>query len=198
MLQRYLPFSSARTQLAAGSVLALLMVCTRGQHFASVNALPSASWAVLFLAGASLHPRWMFALLFALAAALDWGSYAAGTISDWCLSPAYWALLPAYGTSWLAGRTYARRHRDERSTIARLALLLTAAAFVAYLISGGCYYAFSGHYEPSFAGFVPRIAQYYPRALGTLAGYVGVAFALVVALRRIAARNAAAPQEVRA
>ena len=108
MPHRTLPFSPARTQVVIGAALALLMLCTRGQHFASVHALPSASWAVFFLAGALLRTRWMFAGLFALASLLDWGSYAAGTISDWCLSPAYWALLPAYGTLWLAGRLYAR------------------------------------------------------------------------------------------
>jgi hypothetical protein len=198
MPHRYLPFSSTRTQVAIGAALALLMLCTRGQHFASVHALPSASWAVFFLAGALLRTRWMFAGLFALASLLDGGSYAAGTISDWCLSPAYWALLPAYGTLWLAGRFYARVHRDEISTIARLALVLIVSAFVAYLISGGCYYAFSGHYTPSFAGFLPRIAYYYPRALGTLAGYAGAAFALIAAARAVAARNAATPQQARA
>ena len=198
MPHRTLPFLPARTQVAIGAALALLMLCTRGQHFASVHALPSASWAVFFLAGALLRTRWMFAGLFALASLLDWGSYAAGTISDWCLSPAYWALLPAYGTLWLAGRLYARLHRDEISTIPRLAFVLIGAAFVAYLISGGCYYAFSGHYTPTFAGFLPRIAQYYPRALGTLAGYVGTAFALVAAVRAAAARHAATPQQARA
>ena len=41
---------SPRAQLAVGIALAVLMAMTRGQHFASVN-LPSASWAVFFLAG---------------------------------------------------------------------------------------------------------------------------------------------------
>ena len=68
----------------------------------------------------------------------------------------------------------------------RILVLAVNAAFVAYLISGGCYYAFSGHYAPTLAGFLPRIALYYPRALGTLAGYVGFAFALRAGLHALA------------
>ena len=193
-----LPFASSRTQIAIGASLLALMICTRGHHFASIDALPSASWAVFFLAGALLRARWMFAVTFVLASALDWGSYAAGTISDWCLSPAYWALLPAYGSLWLAGRVYARMHREEWPTIARLVFVLIVAAFVAYLISGGCYYALSGHYTPTFAGFLPRIAMYYPRALGTLAGYVASAFALLAAMRMLARATSAPAPQVRA
>jgi hypothetical protein len=186
---RSLPLADTWPQLVAGLALALLMVCTRGQHFATVHALPSASWAVFFLAGALLRTRWMFVLLFTLASLLDFGSFAMGTISDWCLSPAYWALVPAYGTLWLAGRFYATLHREQWSTVPRLALVLLVAAFVTYLISGGGYYALSGHYVPTFAGFLPRIVHYYPPALGTLAGYVGVAFGVLAAVRWFAAQR---------
>jgi hypothetical protein len=194
-----LPLTSTRSQAIAGAALIALMLCTRGQHFATVHALPSASWAVFFLAGALLRTRWMFVLLFALASALDFGSYAIGTISDWCLSPAYWALLPAYAALWCGGRVYARLHREAWSSVARLAGVLIITALVTYLISGGCYYAFSGHYTPTLAGFLPRIAQYYPRALGTLAGYVGIAFALLALVRtRVAQRLPAASQQAHA
>jgi hypothetical protein len=191
MSAQRLPFDAPRVQLAVGVALALLMTCTRGQHFATVEALPSASWAVFFLAGALLRTAWAYPLLFALAAALDYGSYAIGTISDWCLSPAYWVLLPAYGTLWLGGRLYARGHRGGWRDVPRLALALVVIAFVTYLISGGGYYALSGHYVPTLAGFLPRIAHYYPRALGTMAGYVGVALLPVWALRLVPAWHAA-------
>lgn len=196
MPNRSLPLAGFRPQLVAGLALALLMLCTRGQHFATVHALPSASWAVFFLAGALVRTRWLFVLLFALASLLDFGSYALGTISDWCLSPAYWALLPAYGTLWLSGRLYARLHRGQWSDVLRLAPVLVAAAFVTYLISGGGYYAFSGHYQPTFAGFLPRIATYYPRALGTLAGYAGVAFGVLALVRLLPAQRL--PSQARA
>ncbi len=42
---------SKQTQIVIGLVLVLLMAVTRGHHFATLNHLPGASWAVFFLAG---------------------------------------------------------------------------------------------------------------------------------------------------
>lgn len=186
-----LPLVSPRAQIVVGVALAALMIATRGQHFASIDRLPSASWAVFFIAGAMLRPMWMLPLLFVLASLLDIVSLASGTIGDWCLSPAYWALAPAYATLWLAGNFYARIHLDRWSTLPRLALVMVLAAFVAYACSGGGFYFFSGRYpEPTLAGFAGRIARYYPRSLGTLAGYAGAAFALWASLRALGAVRA--------
>lgn len=174
---------STRAQLAIGAALILLMTITRGQHFASVANLPSASWSIFFLAGFYLRPRGMFVLLFAVASALDFGSLASGTISEWCLSPAYWALVPAYGSLWLAGRLFAKWQRDDLRSLAMLALTLVGAAFVAYLFSGGGFYFFSGRYtEPTLAGFLARIAEYVPRHLSNLAFYVGTGLVLHVGI----------------
>ncbi|MGX5731294.1 hypothetical protein ACWKWK_12250 [Pseudoxanthomonas beigongshangi] len=179
-----LPLASVRAQVLAGIALALLMIATRGQHFASVNALPSASWAVFFLAGALLRPMWALPAFFLLSSLLDFSSLASGTITDWCMSPAYWALAFAYAALWLGGHVYRGLHCDHWRTLPRLALVLVATASVAYLLSKGGFYFFSGRYpEPTMAGFLARVPHYYPRALGTLAGYVGVAFALRAVIR---------------
>ena len=187
-----LPLASPRAQWVVGLSLAALMICTRGQHFASVDALPSASWAVFFLAGALLRPMWTLPAFFVLSSLLDIGSLAAGTITDWCLSPAYWALALAYAALWLGGHVYARLQRGNWSDVPRLAVALLITASVAYLLSKGGFYFFSGRYpEPTLSGFVARIPQYYPRALGTLAGYVGVAMAVLAIVRGLATRGAA-------
>lgn len=187
-----LPLASARAQWIAGLLLAALMVCTRGQHFASVHALPSASWAVFFLAGALLRPMWTLPAFFVLSSALDIGSLAAGTITDWCVSPAYWALAFAYAALWLGGHVYARRlHRGGWRDVPRLALALVVTATVAYLLSKGGFYFFSGHYpQADLAGFLARVPHYYPRALGTLAGYSAVGLAIVAMFRRRASVRA--------
>lgn len=187
-----LPIAPPRMQVLVGGVLAALMIATRGQHFASVDALPSASWAVFFLAGALLRPMWALPAFFVLSSVLDFASLATGTITDWCLSPAYWAVALAYAALWFGGTFYARLHRDRWSTIPRLALALVVTASIAYLVSKGGFWFFSGRYpEPTLSGFLARIPQYYPRALGTLAGYVGVAFAVrAVIVKSISLRAA--------
>ena len=86
---------SRPTQWALLGALAALMILTRGQHFASIDTLPSASWAVFFLAGALLRPAWIFAALFALAFTLDASAIGSAGASDHCFTPAYAALIPA-------------------------------------------------------------------------------------------------------
>lgn len=177
-----MPIFSGRTQLILGLALALLLAATRGNHFASLN-LPSASWAVFFLAGVLLRPRWVFAALFALASALDFSMLASGTVSDWCLSPAYWLLVPAYASLWLGGRLYAGWHRDNVKSLLLLAAMVLVSAFVCHLLSSGGFYFFSGRYpEPSLTAWLPRIGEYYPRFLAGMALYVGAASVLYLGL----------------
>lgn len=174
---------SPRAQLAVGITLMALMAMTRGQHFASVN-LPSASWAVFFLAGVLLAPRWVFPGLFVEASLLDFAAIEWSGVSSYCLSPAYWMLVPAYGSLWFGGRIYARLHRDHASSLATLAGCVMLSAFVCYLFSGGGFLFFSGRYpDPSLAQLIERIGIYYPRYLATLALYVGTAAALFIGMR---------------
>lgn len=176
---------SPRMQLLIGLALAALLAMTRGHHFASVN-LPSASWAVFFLAGMLLTPRWVFPALFIEASLLDFAAIQWAGVSDWCMSPAYWLLVPAYGALWLGGRLYAGWHRDSLSSLALLVATVALSAFVAYLLSGGGFLYFSGRYpEPSLALLVERIAVYYPRYLGSLALYVGLAALLYGGVRGV-------------
>lgn len=174
---------SPRAQLAVGIALVALMAMTRGQHFASVN-LPSASWAVFFLAGVLLAPRWVFPALFVEASLLDFAAIEWSGVSSYCMSPAYWMLVPAYGSLWFGGRIYARLHRDQLTSLAILAGCVMLSAFVCYLFSGGGFLFFSGRYpDPSLAQLAERIGTYYPRYLGTLALYVGTAAAVFTGLR---------------
>ena len=70
-----MPITSNRHQFLAGAALLLLLAGTRGQHFATVHSLPSASWAVFFLAGVYLRPRWVLPVLLALLWALDFAPH---------------------------------------------------------------------------------------------------------------------------
>jgi hypothetical protein len=174
---------SPRAQVAVGIALVVLMAMTRGQHFASVN-LPSASWAVFFLAGVLLAPRWVFPALFIEASLLDFAAIEWQGVSSYCLSPAYWMLVPAYGSLWFGGRLYARLHRDSWTSLGLLASCVVLSAFVCYLFSGGGFLFFSGRYpDPSLAQLGERIAVYYPRNLTNLALYVAVATMLFAGLR---------------
>lgn len=169
---------SKRSQMAVGIALVLLMAMTRGSHFSLVN-LPSASWAVFFLAGALLRPRWAFPLLFAQASLMDIMSVGWINAGHHCMTVAYWMLVPAYGALWFGGRLYARWHRDQAQTLLVLVPTVLTSALVCQLFSSGGFYFFSGRYtDPTLGGMVDRIGTYYPQYLSSLTLYVGVAAVL--------------------
>jgi hypothetical protein len=186
---------SNRNQLIIGTVLVLLVIATRGQHFATLHSLPGASWAVFFLAGVYLRPRWALPGLLALTWMLDFAAYTWGGASGFCLTPAYVFLLPAYSALWFAGRWYAGRYRFEWRTLLPLGAAMLAGAAVCELFSSGGFYFFSGRFaEPTFAEFGARLVKYFPPYLQSVAFYAGIA-AVVHALFSLArgaahARNA--------
>lgn len=156
--------------------LALLMAATRSHHFAATLHLPDASWVVFFLAGFYLRPVWMFPALIALAGVSDYVAIAWFGVSDFCVSPAYGFLLPAYGALWLAGRWYAGRHRFALSTLPPLAGSVVIGAALCEIISSGGFYFFSGRFvETSLVELGLRLAKYFPSSLESLAFWLGIA-----------------------
>jgi hypothetical protein len=168
---------STRSQTVVGCALIALLVLTRGDHFPTLQQLlPSASWAVFFLAGVYLRPAWAPALLFGTAGALDYAAVTWGGTSDFCVSPAYIALLPAYGSLWLAGRWYAGRYRGAPPTLLPLAAGAFAGTLLGEVISSGGFYFYSGRFaDPTFAEFTVRFEKYFPASLESTLFWVAAA-----------------------
>ncbi len=167
---------SNRHQLVISTLLALLVIATRGQHFATLHSLPGASWAVFFLAGVYLRPAWGLPGLLALTWVMDFAAYTWGGASSFCLTSAYVFLLPAYSALWFAGRWYARRYSFKWRTLLPLAASALAGAAVCELFSSGGFYFFSGRFaEPTFTEFAVRLMKYFPPYLQSVAFYVGIA-----------------------
>ena len=85
------------------SVLAFLMLLTRGSHVMTHVALPDASLALLLIGGLLLRKAVWFVLLVVLATAIDFGAAAIDSIQAFCLTDGYWGMLPTYAVMWLAG-----------------------------------------------------------------------------------------------
>lgn len=167
---------SVRTQVVIGIVLAVLMAVTRSYHFIPFGHLPSASWAVFFLAGIYLGFRWAFPALLTEAALIDFAAVTWGGVDNFCVSPAYGFLLPAYGTLWFAGHWYADRHRDALATFLPLAASVVVGAAVCEVISSGSFYYLSGRFDQtSLSQFALRFLTYFPQALSSLLFYVVIA-----------------------
>ena len=167
---------TSRQQLALGLVLALLMAITRSHHWATLHALPDASWAVFFLAGIYLRPLLAVPALMLEAAAVDYAAITWGGVGGFCVSPAYAFLIPAYGALFLAGRVYAPHHRPSWPALPWLLGCALAGTMAAELFSSGGFYFFSGRFaNPDLAGFIPRLIKYAPSTLSSLALYLGLA-----------------------
>jgi len=165
-----------RRQWLIGFVLVFLLSVTRGQHFPTLNHLPSASWSVFFVAGIYLRSRLVLLFLLALTTVLDYTAITYGGISSFCISPAYILLLPGYTCLWLAGRWYARRHRFEWPTLLALAAAGLVGATLCELFTSGGFYYFSGRFaEPTFSEFGERLIRYFPSYLQSMAFYVSLA-----------------------
>ena len=165
-------------------LLAVVMAATRWHHFGSAFSLPDASLAVFFLAGFYLRPPLFFAGFLAGAALIDYLAVTVGGVSDFCISPAYGFLIPAYASVWFAGRWYASRHQQAWSTLLSLggALLLSVSA--AFLISDGSFYLLSGRFpDVSAAEYFTQAIRHFPPYALHAALYVllaAVAHAVVV------------------
>lgn len=151
-------------------LLALAMAATRMSHFGSAVLLPDASLAVFLLGGALLGGWQCFALLFAAAFGTDVLSAKTATEAGWCLTPAYFGLIPAYGVLWLAGRRIGRQHGPAFLRDAALGIAATALAF---LLSNATWFAFSNTVGGmGVADYALAVAKYFPPYLGSALLYL--------------------------
>lgn len=167
---------SKTNQIIIGAVLALLVFVTRGDHFASLNNLPSASLAIFFLAGLYLRPKWVFPALLALCVGIDFYVITFNGVSSFCVTPSYAFLLPAYGVLWLAGRWFNTKYSFSSKAILPLVGSVAVSATLSELFSSGGFYFFGGRYaDPTFAVFGERLMKYFPHQLEGIGFWLGAA-----------------------
>jgi hypothetical protein len=162
--------------------LALVMAATRIHLSLLQHSVQDASWAVFFLAGFWLRGagRWAFPLLMAEAVLLDYLVISHQGIDFWshyCVSVAYWFLIPSYfslwlGGSWLARHTSVLNVRTLGLAVAALLVSVTAC----YVISNGSFYWLSSSVpQPrSLAAWWENLQDWYLPFAQTTALYVGV------------------------
>ena len=135
----------ANRQIALLGVLSLVMMMTRFHHEGSVFSLPDASLAIFFLAGIFLEGPLSYWVLLILAAAVDYIAITALSVNSYCISPAYLFLAPTYAALWFGGRFIKQTHHHSLMHYAALlALTVVFSTSIAFLISNGSFYWFSG------------------------------------------------------
>ena len=162
-------------------VLALLMAASRAHVFDHFSP-PDASWAVFFIAGFHLRGwgRWAFPALMALAVGVDWWVITGQGIDFWnhyCVSAAYWFLVPAYAAMWAGGAWLRRRYAGARwDALGRLAFAFVLSVLACHLLAQGSFYWLSPVVsEPTVAGWWKNFSDWYVPYLRVAAIYVGLA-----------------------
>ncbi|MGE8279547.1 MAG: hypothetical protein ACN6O2_03850 [Stenotrophomonas sp.] len=177
------------------SLLVLLMAGTRINHFAPV---PDASWAVFFIGGFYLRnwTRWAFPLLMGLAVVVDWAVISSQGMSFWqhyCVSAAYWMLVPAYFAMWAGGMLLRRYYRSASlKSLGLLAATVIGSVALCHLIAQGSFYWISASVaEPSFAGWAKNYSDWLLPYMQTAAIYIGAAALVQVAVEASSKQSAA-------
>ena len=173
-------------------VLALLMAASRAHVFDHFSP-PDASWAAFFAGGFLLRGwgRWAFPLLMALAMGIDWMVISGHNTAFWdhyCVSAAYWCLIPAYGLLWAGGSWLRSRYQGAGwNALGRLVAVFVVAVVACQFVAQGSFYWTSGVVaEPTLAGWWKNFNDWLPGYMGTAAMYVAIAAVLQVAAERIA------------
>lgn len=166
--------------------LMALMAATRFHHFGTPLALPDASLAVFFFAGLWLGGRYLFALLLAEAALIDYLAITKLGVSDYCVSKAYVFLIGSYASMWLGGKWCRQFSTVTLSNAAQQFAAMAVSASIAFLFSNGSFYWLSGRYpETSFGQYIERFAKYYPSYMSSTLIYGIVIFGLVSAAKML-------------
>jgi len=166
------------------SGLALLMAATRFSHFGSAVNFPDASLAIFFLGG--LYLSWgaksslaAFGALIVEAGMIDFYATSVLGVSDWCMTPAYWFLVPTYGGLWMAGRWFSLRQTMQGLGLLSLSLIAWGACSMAFVFSNTTFYLFSEHFlDMSVVEYASSVVQYYGSYVSAALLYIACAVAL--------------------
>lgn len=175
---------STKNQWLVGGILLLVMLVTRAHV---TDHLLDASWAVFFLVGFYLRNLLAFGVFMATAIVIDSITFDQLILSDASVLLAYFALVPAYGAMFAAGRWFAGQYQGETlASLGKLMLAVLLGFALTEVISSGSFYASSGAFtDTGVAGFVAQLVKYAPHGLYVTGMYLTIAALLHIAVKQV-------------
>ncbi len=150
--------------VALFSILLGAMLLTRLPMLAGFLHVQDASWAIFFLGGFYLRTqsRWALPGLLAGAVAIDLAAIGWMGVDNYCLTAAYWFVIPAYSSLWLGGAWLRPRATpDARGAGLAIAALAICASACFLLTNAGFYWLGNRVTATSWEGWVANFGQWY-------------------------------------
>lgn len=170
--------NSSNAALALLALLAMVMATTRFSPLAVVAHLQDASWAVVFVAGFYLASQWRLAFpaLLAEAVLIDYIAIRYLGVSNYCITPAYWFLVPSYATLWVGGSWLRKHHSINLRGLAALTGSVAVAGSLCLFISNASFYWIGGRVaDRTWDGWFTNFSIWYWPFLRVFLAYVSVA-----------------------
>ena len=187
LTQNLSPFKSSALLIVA---IMFLMLLTRGSHVLTQVSLPDASLALLLIGGLYLRKALWFGFFVVLATLIDFSAAAVDSIQAFCLTPAYWGMLPTYAVMWLGG-VWLSKQADPLHVI-KYAVVSVLATVIAFVISTQTYYLFSGRFPAKgLAESMQHGWEYLPNYLGFTVMYLAIFWLVAKALPKLHIGNIA-------
>jgi hypothetical protein len=180
-------------------LLAMAMAATRFSPLAVVAHLQDASWAVFFIGGFYLASRWRLAFpaLLAEAVLIDYIAIRYLGISNYCITPAYWFLVPSYAALWVGGSWLRRHHSIDLRGLASLTGSVGVAVSLCFFISNASFYWIGGRVaDRTWDGWFTNLNIWYWPFLRMSLVYVGAAaliHVIVVQRHKFTPKESASP-----
>jgi hypothetical protein len=188
-MEKVMNTSQINKQIIIATVLAFLMLLTRGSHVMTHISLPDASLALLVAGGLCLRKAAWFAFFVALATVIDFGAAAIDSFQAFCLTDGYWGMLPTYAVMWLAGVWLGKQSNPYN--LLKYIPAGVLATFLAFIISTQTYYLFSGRFPAK--GLIESLQhgwEYLPNYMAYTVMYLAVFWLIAKALPTLDLRAA--------
>ncbi len=154
-----------------------IMIGTRSSLFRSHWEVPDFTLAAFFLAGVYMRKYIYSIILLTGVVLIDFVSIKNG-VSSWCVTPAYAYLVPTYLSLWWGGTHFRNLRISSIHQLLALIGIVFLCGTLAFWISTGSFYLFSGYYDSTvFVEKFYRAHYNFPKYLGSVFLYVSI-FAL--------------------
>lgn len=163
--------------MKAALAVLLAAMLTRLPMFAGFLHVHDASWAVFFLAGFYLreHWRWAFPLFMGMAVAIDLVAITWMGVPNYCLTVAYWFVVPGYASLWAGGAWLAGRFSADLPGAGRALGALLIAASLCFFITNASFYWVGGRVDPTWDGWLANFTRWHWPFVRTMLVYAGAA-----------------------